>query len=344
MKKFAAKFIAGALALTMLATGCSSSSSGSSSSAASSSAASSSASAEGTIDWPTKTINFAVTHGAGGDTDYMARLLARKLEEKLGVSVVANNITGSNGAICMTEYKDGDTDGYTFVLTNTAALTGNEATGLSDFGYDAFEPVAIYGKQSGENILVPADAPYDTLEELIEASKANPGQIKFGISTGGGVYIASVILEQAAGAQFNIIDNGDAAERITSLLGGHVDVTIAPYSSAKEYIENGDMKSLCTLLEASPDLISDMPTAKDTGCPELVLNTLYACLAPKGTDPAIVEAMNAAILDIVQNDEEFKEEVNSFCFQEPYGLTVDETIAELEKQRELFMSYSEYLQ
>ena len=60
---------------------------------------------------------------------------------------------------------------------------------MVDFTYDAFEPVAIYGIQSAENIVVPADAPYDTLDELIAASQENPGQIKFGISTGGGVYI-----------------------------------------------------------------------------------------------------------------------------------------------------------
>ncbi len=321
MKKVAAMALAGAMAMTMIPT-----------------------TAMAAENWPEKTINFACTHGAGGDTDYMARLLARKLEEKLGQSVVVNNVTGSNGAICMTEYKDGDTDGYTFILTNTAALSGNEATGLADFGYDAFEPVAIYGKQSGENILVPADAPYDTLADLIQASKDAPGQINFGISTGGGVYIASVILAQAAEAQFNIIDTGDAAERLTSLLGGHVDVTIAPYSSAKEYIENGDIKSLCTLLEASPDLIPEIPTAKDTGCEQLVMNTLYVCLAPKGTDAAIVEAANAAIKDIVDNDPEWKEEVNSFCFQEPYCLSVEDTIAELETQRSLFMSYVDFLQ
>lgn len=296
------------------------------------------------IDWPNKTITFVCTHGAGGDTDYMARLMARMLEKKLGVSVVVNNVTGSNGAICMTEYKDGDHDGYTFVMSNTAALSGNEATGLADFGYDAFETVAVYGKQSGENIIVPADAPYDTLEELIAASKESPGQINFGISTGGAVYIASVILEQAGGAQFNIIDAGDAAERLTSLLGGHIDVTIAPYSAAKEYIENGDVKTLCTLLEDSPDLLKEIPTASTTGCPELVMNTLYVCLAPKGTDPAVVEALNAAMCDIAENESEYREEVNNFCFQEPYVLTVQETIDELQKQRDLFMGFSQYLQ
>lgn len=296
------------------------------------------------LDWPKNNINMIITHGAGGDTDYNARLISRLLEEKLGVTVVPTNVTGSNGAIALEQYKDENPDGYTFVLTNTAALTGNEATGLSEFGYDAFEPVCVYGKQAGENIIVPANSPYNTLQELIDASIAKPDTIKFGISTGGGIYVASVILEKASGTKFAIMESGDAATRLTDLLGGHIDVTIAPYSVAKEYIEAGQVKSLCTLLEERPTLISEVPTANESGAPELILNTLYACLAPKGTDPLVVEALNAAIKDIVENNAEYKEEVNSYNFQEPWALNVDETKAELESQRMLFMKYADYLQ
>lgn len=292
--------------------------------------------------WPTKTINMIVTHGAGGDTDYNARLLSRLLEEKLGVSVAVTNVTGSNGNIALSQYKDADPDGYTFVLTNTAALTGNEVTGVSDFGFESFEPVAIYGRQAGENIIVPADAPYNTLQELLDAASAKPGQIRFGISTGGGVYIAATILN-VNGLQCNFIDAGDASARLVSLLGGNCDVTVAPYSTAKEYIEAGQVKSLCTLLAERPTMIADIPAASET-VPECVINTLYACLAPKGTDPAVVEALNAAILDVVYNNEEYKAEVNSYNFQDPWALNVEETFAELNAQRELFMSYSEYLQ
>ena len=228
MKRMFALLLTLAMVLSLAACGGSSSSSSSSTSSSSSSTETSSA-AEG---WPGKTINVYVTHAAGGDTDYMARQLCTALEGVLGVSVVATNVTGSNGATCMQQYKDGDKDGYTFIATNTAALNGNEATGMVDFGYDAFEPVAVYGIQSGENIVVPADAPYDTLQELIDASIANPGQIKYGTSTGGGVYIQTCVLTNLGGAQFNIIDAGDGANRLTALLGGEVDATSLPYSTA----------------------------------------------------------------------------------------------------------------
>ncbi len=329
-----------AAAMTMaVATGCSSGSNGSSTSGSGSGSGSGNGgSADG---WPSKTINLYVTHAAGGDTDYMARQLAIQLEDKLGVSVVATNVDGSNGATCMQQYKDGDTDGYTFIATNTAALLGNYATKMVDFTYDAFEPVAIYGIQSGENIVVPADSPYNTLDELIKASQENPGQIKFGISTGGGVYIMASVMTNVGGAEFNIIDAGDGASRLTALLGGEVDATSLPYSTAADYIENGQLKSLCTQLSEPPTLLPDQASASET-IPEMVMDTEYAILAPKGTPAEIVEAMNAAILEVTATDE-WKQIVNDYCFQDPYVLSVDETLAELEKQNSLFESFMPYL-
>lgn len=302
----------------------------------------SSNSADTNGEWkPTKTVNIYVTHGAGGDTDYMARQMAAALEKQLGVSVVVTNVTGSNGATCMQQYKDGDKDGYTLIATNTAALNGNEATGMVDFGYDAFEPIAVYGIQSGENIVVPADAPYDDLQGLLDASKANPGQIKYGISTGGGVYIQACVLTNLGGAEFNIIDVGDGATRLTALLGGEVDATSLPYSTAADYIENGQLKTLCTCLSKAPDLLPDMKAAKDT-IPELVIDTEYALLAPKGTPENIVKAYNDAVLAATSTDE-WKETVNTYCYQNPFVLNVEDTIANLKEQRDLFQSFVPFL-
>lgn len=293
--------------------------------------------------YPNKPITMIVTHAAGGDTDYNARLLARLLEEELGQPVVPNNVTGANGSIALEQYKDGDTDGYTIIATNTAALSGNEATGLSDFSYKDFEPVALYGKQAGENIVVRADSPYNNIQELIDASKANPNQLKFGVSMGGGVYVASVILDKEAGAKFTVVDTGDAANRLTALLGGHIDATSIPYSTAKEYIESGQLKTLGSLLSERPSMLPDIPTANET-VKDLSVDTLYVVLAPKGTDPAVVEKLNKAIANVVNNNKEYKENVEKMNFQSPWVLSVQDTIKELDAQREHFMEYKEFLQ
>lgn len=301
--------------------------------------------ADAAADYPNKTINMICTHGAGGDTDYNARLISRLLEKELGVSVVVNNVPGANGSIALTQYKDENPDGYTLIATNAMSLSSNEASGLSDYGYEAFEPVAVYGKQCGENLLVRADDPSNTLEELINASKEKPETIKLGIAMGGSSYVAALIMAQDKGAQFALVDaGGDGAERMTSLLGGHIDVTIAPYTLAKEYIESGKVKSICTLMSERLPAVPAIPTAQESGVPNLVIDTLYAILAPKGTDPAVVEKLNAAVLKIVNNSEEYKEAIKVYNFQEPYALNVQDSINRLKELREHMMSYAEYLQ
>lgn len=292
--------------------------------------------------YPDKPINLVVTHAAGGDTDYNARLLARLLEKDLGQSVVANNVTGANGSIALEQYKDGDKDGYTLIATNSAALIGNKATGLSDFSYEAFEPVAIYGKQAGENVVVRANSPYNTIEDLVNASKANPDTIKYGVSMGGGVYVASVIMDKEIGAKFNVVDTGDASNRLTALLGGHVDATSIPYSGAKEYIESGQLKSLGTLLSSRSEMLPNIPSLSET-YPDLSVDTYYVILAPKGTDPAIVEKLNKAIMKVVKENPEYKTEVEKMNFQAPWCLSVEDTKAELQKQLDHFMKFSKYL-
>ena len=325
MKRFFALFLTMAMVLSLAACG------GKKESAEPAADKNESASTETTnSDWPKKTINIYMTHGAGGDTDYMGRQLATALEGVLGQSVVVSNVTGSNGAT----WDD-------ILAAADAALNGNEATGMVDFGYDAFEPVAVYGIQSGENIVVPADAPYDSLTDLIEASKATPGQIKFGISTGGGVYIQSCVLTNLGGAQFNIIDVGDGATRLAALLGGEVDATSLPYSTAADYIANGQLKSLCTCLSKAPDLLPDQKVASET-IPELIIDTEYVLLAPKGTPAEIVEAMNAAVLEATSTDD-WKTMVNNYCFQNPFVLNVEDTIANLTEQRNLFQSFVPFL-
>lgn len=301
--------------------------------------------ADDAANYPNGTITMICSHGAGGDTDYNARLISRKLEEKLGVSIVVTNVTGANGSIALTQYKDEKPNGYTLIATNAMSLASNEASGLSDFGYESFEVVGIYGKQCGENLLVRADDPYNNLEDLIKATQEKPDTITMGVAMGGSSYIAGLIMQTTKDARFAMVDaGGDGAERMTSLLGGHIDVTIAPYTLAKEYIESGKVKSLCTLMSERLPGTPDIPTASESGVPNLKIDTLYVVLAPKGTPTAITEKLNQTIRDIVYNDADYAESIKSFNFQEPYALDIPQSIEVLKAQREHMMSYSEYLQ
>ena len=199
----------------------------------------------------------------------------------------------------------------------------------------------MYGLQSGEIIDGAAASPYNTRQELSDATKASPDTSKFGSSAGGGVYIMSCVLQNIGGAQFSIVESGDGASRLTALLGGEVDATSLPYSTAADYIESNQLKSLCTCLSKAPDMMPDQAVASDT-IPELQIDNEYVVLAPKGTPAEIVEAMNAAILQVGETAE-WKEMVNTYCMQNPFILNVADTVDNLKYQRNLFQSFVPFL-
>ena len=211
-------------------------------------------------------------------------------------------------------------------------------------GYSAYNSSYAMGMQSGAIAAGSAAAAEGAGKAILnpgESTKANPGKINYGISTGGGVYIQACVLTNIGGAQFNIVDVGDGAARLTALLGGSVDATSLPYSTAADYIEAGQLKSLCTCLSKAPDLLPEQKAASET-IPELKIDTEYVLLAPKGTPANIVKALNDAVLEATSTPE-WKEMVNSYCLQNPFVLNVDDTIANLKEQRDLFQSFVPFL-
>ena len=134
---------------------------------------------DGGTDWP---INMIVPMGAGGDTDFNARTYAKYLEDVLGETVVVTNITGNGGALGSEEVKNASPDGYTCLFYHTC-LNINQATGIADYGSEAFETVAVVGKSSGEAVVVRTDAMYDELKAAPTAPGFReimiPGEIEF---------------------------------------------------------------------------------------------------------------------------------------------------------------------
>lgn len=294
-------------------------------------------------DWPSGNINLIISMSAGGDGDTLTRLLAVELEKELGVSVGITNVAGGNGSVAMDQFvNDAPADGSTFLVNNTAALSANQASGLVDYDYTVTDPVAVFAKHSGELLWVQASSPYQNMSDLIAASKENPGKIKFGVSMGGSVYAAAVML-QKAGAEVSLVDAGDGSERIVSLLGGQVDICSAGYGIGKEYIESGELRPLCTLMGSRSAALPDVPTAVESGVENLEINNLFLILAPKGTDAAIIGKFNQAIQKITAESTEYQEAVTKYSGQPAYAMSVEDTTAELNKQRDQFMAISDDL-
>lgn len=260
---------------------------------------------ESSSDYPNKSIEIIVPSSAGGGTDATARALATQAEKNLDTSIGILNKPGASGSVGMTEGANAKADGYTATMV-FVELTMYKHLGLSPLTPDEFKPVAMVNFDPAA-LTVPADAPYDTLEEFIDYAKENPGEISVGNAGTGSIWhIAAANLEKAAGIELNHVPHEGAAPAVTALVGGHIDaVTVSP-AEVKAQLEAKNLKTLAVMSDERSDLIPDVPTFKEAGLEAESIGTWRGITVPKDTPDEIVETLEKAFLDAAK-EEEFQE-------------------------------------
>lgn len=308
--KIASLMLAGAMLVGLA--GCGSSQNSSSGSGSGSASGSGSGATE--TSWPEKTVNIIVPFSAGGDTDFNARTMAQYLSEEWGVSVVVSNVTGSGGSIAANQVKNSSPDGYT-ILCNHATLNINSASGIIDWDYSDLQMGCIFAIGQPESIIVRGDAPWDSIEDLIADSKANPGTITMAASTGATTQWAPIALNNA-GAQLNIVDAGSASDRIPALLGGHVDVITNSLATVKDYLATGEFKCLATCGTERSETYPDIPTLEECGV-DCAYDMSYTFFFPAGTDQAIVDKLESTVQKIVETNTDYAADIEEAYDQVP---------------------------
>lgn len=200
----------------------------------------------GNKEYPSNDINGYVAWGAGGATDIVARTLSIYAAEELGVDIVIQNKTGASGAIATEFVKKQKADGYT-LLFNAENPTLYKVMDISQVDYNDFTPVILISQQTPVIVVAP-DSPYQSISDLVEAAKANPGTIKLG-TTGAGALPANVaaMLESTSGITFNQVPFGGDADALTAVMGKHADVSVINYSVAVDYAKEGTVRILTVL-------------------------------------------------------------------------------------------------
>jgi tripartite-type tricarboxylate transporter receptor subunit TctC len=279
-------------------------------------------------DWPKGPIQVVVSFGAGGDTDYNARILSKYLEPILGVSMPVVNITGAGGTVGARQVLRAKPDGQTVLFFNTSFLAST-ATGMIDFSFKDFDLVGIAAEEPGTLIVVPASAPWKSMKDLIEATKKNPGTINVTTNTGATTYMVASELNQKAGAKFNFVDVGGAAGRLTAVLGGNVDVSQNPIGQVLPYIKKGELRALATLGRQRTDILPDVPTLTELGY-DVNLQLEYFYLFPKGTPKSTIEKFAGALQQVVEKNPEYAEQIYKAYYQKPHWVSPEPARARLE--------------
>lgn len=259
--------------------------------------------AQGT-PYPSRHIELIVPAGAGGGTDVLSRAFAEAARKHLPQPITVVNRPGASGMIGHGEVINAKPDGYKLAMV-FAEIVIVPHLGLTKLSYEDFTPIARLNHDPAA-ITVRADAPWHTIEEFIDASKAKPGEIKMGNSGPGSIWhLAHAALEDKVGVKFNPIPFGGAAPAVVALLGGHVDAVAVSPGEVATHVASRKLKTLAVMADKRLKGFENVPTLKERGI-DLAIGTWRGLAAPKGLPAEVlavlVEATRKAAAEPVLRD------------------------------------------
>jgi tripartite-type tricarboxylate transporter receptor subunit TctC len=250
--------------------------------------------------YPNHAVTIVVPFAPGGGTDIAARVLAVKLGQKWGQSVVVENRTGAGGLIGADAVAKARPDGYTLLVGNVGTQSINPS--LYKMPYDAekaFTPISLFAELPFAFVINPnikATSPKD----IVALAKADPGKLTYASSgQGGSPHLTAEIFQQATGARFTHVPYKGGGPAMADLMAGHVDMLFASILETAGYVKAGKLRALAvTSAERSPAM-PDVPTLAEQGIAHAESGSWVALLGPAGMAPALAEKISADVHDIV---------------------------------------------
>ena len=249
-------------------------------------------------DYPTRPVRLIVAFTAGGAADRTARLIAAKMEGRLGESVVVENKPGANGAVAAQYVAQSEPDGYTLFFTTAGAIAISPAF-HQDLNYDPIKDFAPVGKAAinAPVLVVNANMKVNSARELAELARKKPGTITVGITGRGAMSdLALQLFEVAAGIQLQSVPYRGAAQAITDVLGGRLDGLVGDIPTVMGQVRAGKLKALATSSKDRSDIFPDVPTFVEQGFAGVIGDNWAGVLAPAGTPAPAIAKFNIAMV------------------------------------------------
>ena len=252
--------------------------------------------------FPAKPITLVVPQAAGGANDAIARVLAQRLSEQMGQSVVVDNRPGAGGTLATAGLARARHDGYTLLVTADSAHVIGPAL-YKNAGFDAvkdFEPVAPIAT-AGYVLVAHPSFPAKNVAELITLAKASPGKYSIA-SAGNGTlnHLIGEMLQKAAGIQLQHVPYKGSAAAATDVVGGQVPLSVQSLPSAIAFIKAGKLKVLGVVNEKRVAALPDAPTIGET-LKGFGQAPWYAMFAPAGTPAPVVAQLQAEVAKALEH-------------------------------------------
>jgi tripartite-type tricarboxylate transporter receptor subunit TctC len=249
----------------------------------------------GTSAWSqaTRTIKIVVPYPPGSGPDILSRLMAEQIGRDQGPTVVVENRPGGGTVIGTEAVARAAPDGTTVLLVANSFVV-NPA--LKRQNYDpstSFEPIC-YLAATPLVLVVNGTSPYRTLDDLITAARAKPGELA--LASGGpasALHIAFEVLKRAAGINMTYVPYPGTAPAINALLGGHVAAVFADYPTVVSQLKSGTLRGLVTTSQARVEPLPDVPTLAETGVSKYEADIFYGIVVPAKTPSEMVAQLSA---------------------------------------------------
>ncbi len=253
-------------------------------------------------DYPTRPVNVIVPFPAGGSTDWLARMLAQKLEQRLKGTFVVENRPGGANVVAAVSVAKAPPDGHTLLMTTSTTMAINVSV-FKNLAYDPtndFIPVALV---SGVPfvLVVNSALPMKSIADLVRAAKANPGGLAYA-STGAGsaAHLYMVLLQNALGIPMTAVPYKGNAPGLQDTIAGHVSVMFSDLLGALPHIRAGKLTVLGVSTKDRAPAAPDLPTLQEAGVPGYDASAWQMLVAPAKTPRVIVDRLNAELNAIVR--------------------------------------------
>jgi tripartite-type tricarboxylate transporter receptor subunit TctC len=254
-------------------------------------------------DYPKRPVRFIVAQLAGGNADFVARLLAGELGKRLGQQFIVDNRPGGSGVIAADLTVHAAPDGYTILLVGSSFGTNPSVRKLP---YDPLRDLApITLASNAPNILVVNTAlPVRSVNDLIQLARAKPGQLNYGSSaTGGSTHLAGELFDYMAKTKMVHIPYKGAALALTEVMAGQIQLSFASMPSVMGHVRSGKLRAVAVTSAKRSALVPDLPTIAESGLPGFETGAWQGIFAPSATPGGIVQLLNREIAAIVQTPE-----------------------------------------
>ncbi len=255
--------------------------------------------------YPNKPIRMVVPYASGGNADITARLIAKKMSESLGMSILVDNKGGANGMIGTDIVAKAPADGYTLLMVASGPLVINPGL-YAKVPYDSLKDFAPISQILTYQyvLVVPTGSPMTSLPALVAKAKAEPGKLSYGSTgIGGGGHLAGELLALMTGTKLTHVPYKGSAPALTDLLGGHLSFTYDTVITSVPQIESKQLLPFAVSGPTRAKSLPQVPTMQELGYKGFDITQFVGLLAPAKTDPAIIARLHQEAVKAVKSAE-----------------------------------------